>query len=421
MAREVSIDNSSALFKRFYGKGDSVLVNAKTPAWSILDKQKRTDFVGDSFRDHIRVDSAVGLGYRNSREVLPTPGAAARVQINFSAAKAYGVAEYDREAILASRNSEGAFFKATVSEAEAVLEGFGLHNCERALFGDGSGKLGEIAAGTIAGAGTSASPWTFDLTTTGTNAPKGKRQYFPQGARMDLYTVGGVYGMTIQIVSAVANASTGVVTITATTVATGAVVTPVALDIIYWEGNKDKEITGLASIASTVAGNLYGISQTTNPKMRGLIKSISGALQYDDINEGVEALAEESVVPNLGLCSYKAMALLKNLSEDSKRYPSAEAKSYDAKISFKGVEVMGSEGPFPIVASQMCPDDQIFLLNTKHMSIQMRQDFGWFENGNGEILVPDQNKDLYFARYGGYFQLYCNRPNSVMKLYGFSL
>lgn len=421
MSRSLNMTDQDALFKEFYGGGLSVLTNVKTPLLSILNKKKRTDFVGDTFVDHVRMDVATGLGYRATGQNLPTPGAAARQRVAFTAAKSYGVALYDREAILASRNDRGAFAKATVTEAESVVEGHGLHMLERVLFGDSTGKLGEIsAAPAVSGAGTTASPWSFALTNTGTNAPKGKRNWFVQGAPIDLYTAAGVYQMTIVIVSATVSA--GVVTITATTKATGSSVTPVALDIMYWEGNKDAEMVGLGAIAPTVAGTLYGVNQTTNPKFRGLLKSVSGALQYGDVGKGVDDLAEESIVPNLGVCSYAAFSYLKDLSEDQKRYNTAEAKSYDAKISFKGIEIMGAEGAIPLVPSQMCPSDEIFLMNTNHMSIQCREDFGWFDaDGKGQILVPDQNKDQYFARYGGYSQLYCDRPNSVLKIYGFTL
>lgn len=421
MSRTINLTTADALFKEFYASEGSSLQNAKTTLASMLMKNKKVDFVGDQFVTPVRFGSAVGLGYRGEGESLPIPGAAPRQRAVFPAKKAYATVEYSREAIVASRNDRGAFAKVTVDEVEAVLEGFMLHNLERALFGDASGKLGEIAAAPgVSGAGTAASPWSFTLTTTGTNAPKGKKQYFPQGAHIDLYSSAGVYGMTIEIVSATEVISTGVVTITATTVATGAVVTPVALDIGYWEGNKDKEIVGLKSIAPVSAGTLYGISQTNYPKMRGLLSSIGGALQYDDINNSIELLAEESEAPNLAICSHSAMGLLKNLSEDQKRYNVAEAKSSDGKIGFKGIEAMSGDGPFPVLASQMCPKDEIWFMNTKYMQLVLRQDFGWFDD-DGTILMRDPSKDVYSARYGGYFELFCSKPNSVLRLYGFSL
>ncbi len=420
MARVVDRSAYQGWFKEFYGGVGTSLVNAKTPLASILMKNKNADWVGDQFIAPIRFGSAVGLGYRASGANLPQPGASPRDRAAFRAGKAYGSVEYDRETIVASRNERGAFAKATVSETEALIEGFQLHMVERALFGDSTGALAQIDDASITGAGTSASPWAFDLDAATTTYPKGKAKYLPQGAKIDLYTTAGVYQMTIQIVSATTDTSTNVVSVTATTVSTGAVVSPVDNDVIYWEGSKDQEIVGLKSIAPISAGTLYGISQTTQPKFRGLVKSISGALQYDDVNDAIEALAEENVAPDLAICSHKGLSLLKNLAEDHKRYGVSEVKSSDAKIGFKGVEAMSSEGPFPIIASQMCPDDEIFLLNKKHMQLVMRQDFGFFDE-DGSVLMRDTNKDVYGARYGGYFQLFCDAPNTVMRLYGFSI
>lgn len=419
MSRTVNLTTADALFKEFYAESGSSLQNPKAPLASLLMKNKKVDFVGDQFVAPVRFGSAVGLGYRAEGQSLPTPVAAPRQRAVFPAKKAYATVEYSREAIVASRNDRGAFAKVTVDEVEALLEGFMLHNVERALFGNATGVLAEID-GAVSGAGTSASPWSFALSNAPASGdtPDGKKQYFPQGAAIDVYSSAGVYQLTIEIVSATESA--GVVTLTATTKATGADTTPADDDLLYWEGNKDQEIVGLKSIAPISAGTLYGISQTSFPKFRGLLKSISGALQYDDINEGIEELAEESMAPDLAICSHSAMGLLKNLSEDAKRYNVLEAKTADAKIGFKGVEAMGPEGPFPVVASQMCPKDEIWLMNKKHMQLVLRQDFGWFDD-DGTILMRDPNKDVYSARYGGYFELFCSAPNSVMRIYGFSL
>lgn len=419
MSRTVTIASQDALFKRFYGKAGTSLVNAKAPLASILMKNKRVDFVGSNFVQPVRFNSAVGLGYRSAGQNLPAPNAASRDSALFPAKRAYASAEYDREAIVASRNDVGAFAKVTVDEAEACMEGFMLHNVERALFGDSTGALSQIEDASITGAGTTASPWAFDLNVSSSTYPKGKAKYFPRNARIDLFTTAGVYGMTIQIVSATTNVSTGVVSLTATTVATGNVITPVNADVLYWEGNKNQEVVGLRSIAPLSAGTLYNISQTTNPEFRGLLKSISGALQYDDVNEAIEQLAEEVEAPNLAVGSHKTLALLKNLSEEHKRYNASEVKSSNGLIGFKGIEAMSSEGPFPVVASQMCPNDEVWLLNTKYMQLVMREDFGWFDD-DGTVLLRDPNKDVYNARYGGYFELFCSKPNSVLRLYGFT-
>lgn len=281
MSRNYNLTTQDAMFKRFYGDSGTSLVNPKAPLSSILMKNKRVDFVGSNFVQPVRFGSALGLGYRGEGQGLPEPVTAIRQSAIFPAKKAYSVVNYSRESIVASRNSEGAFAKATVAEAEACMEGFSLHNVERALFTSSTGKLGEIT-GAVAGAGTSASPWSFALASSPTNVDYSpKKQWFPQDAKIDLYTNAGVYQMTIQIVSAT-SASANNVSLTAITLQTGSSVAPAALDLLYWAGNKDQEIVGLPDAAPIAAGNLYGISQTTYPKMRGVLNSVSGSLQYDD-------------------------------------------------------------------------------------------------------------------------------------------
>jgi hypothetical protein len=414
MARTLDMTNS--LFKELYVDiADHSLVNKKTPLASILMKNKRVDFVGSNFIAPVRFGSAVGLGYRASGQNLPQAGAAPRGQATFPAVRAYATAEYEREAIVASRNDKGAFAKATVSENEAVIEGFNLHNIERALFSDGSGKLGEIAS-QDSGAGTAADPYVVTMATTGTNGPKYKKQYFPRGARLDCYSAAGVYQLTCKVVAALAS------TLKLEVVSVGADSAFAATDVLYWEGNKDIECVGLKKIAPTSAGTLYGISQTTNPEFMGVVSNMSGnTLAYADINDHVadmEAELGESFDMVVG--SFATLAGLKSQAEDQKRYSSADVKSSDGKIGFKGLEILSGEGPVPLIASQMCQDDELWFINTKYLQMVLRQDFGWFDD-DGSILMRDQNKDMYNARYGGYFELFCSKPNSVGRLRNFVL
>lgn len=409
-----AVDMSNDLFKRFYADSDDYsLVNAKTPLASILQKNKKVDFVGNQFFAPVRFGSATGLGYRASGQNLPAPGAAPRGQASFPAVRAYATAEYEREAILASRNNEGAFAKATVAEVEAVLEGFNLHMIERALFSDGSGKLGEIAS-LGAGAGTAASPWVVTMATTGTNGPKYKKRFFARGARIDLFTAAGVYQMTAKV------EAIGATTLSLSLVVMGSSPIPVALDVIYWEGNKDGECVGLKKIAPATAGTLYGLSQTTNPEFMGVVTNLGAAtLAYADINDHISDMEDElGVSPDMGFVSHATLAALKSQAEDQKRYSVAEIKSTSAKVGFKGLEIMAGDGPFPLLASQMCEEGEMYVANSKYLQIVMRQDFGWFDD-DGTVLLRDPNKDVYNARYGGYFELFCSKPNSVGRIRNF--
>jgi hypothetical protein len=357
--------DQNALFKEFYGSGsDQSLVNKKTPLASILMKNKKVDWVGDQFVQPVRFGSAVGLGYRSTSQNLPEPVAAPRGKAVFPAARTYGTAEFDREAIKASRNDKGAFAKVTVDEVNAVEEGFSLHMVERALFGDKSGKLAQVSA-LAAGSGTAASPWQL----TGNTAPAAgipvyKKRFFPRGAKLDLFTTGGVYQMTVQVVKATA---TDVYVIL---VQTGSQNTPQVNDLLYWEGNKGQECTGLALIAPASAGTLYGIDQSANPEFAGFYKDLSGAtIAFDDVNNIISDLEDEIDSPNLAICGNKLKAAFKNQTEDQKRYPMSEIKSADGKIGFKGMQLVSEDGDFPLLSSQMCGDYDLWFVNTNYLQI----------------------------------------------------
>jgi hypothetical protein len=418
--RRVDTSNYQGWFKDMYGKAGISLVNKKTPLTSILMKNTSAEWVGDYFKQALRFGSGLGLGYRSEGENLPTPVPAIRDQALFRSKSAYATAEYTRQSIVQSKNDKGAFAKVTVDEAEATVEGFQIHNLERSFFGDGSGKLAEVD-GSVTGAGTAASPFSFALQADGANAPKGQRRWFPKNAKVDVYSQAGVYQCTIKIVSASLNRTTLVVTLTAELLATGSAAAPVDNDLLYWQGNKDKEVTGLKLIAPSSAGTLYGLSQTTYPEMKGLVKSVTGSLEYDMINEAVADQEEESESPDVAIGHNFAIQALKNQSEDQKRIPMSEVKSSNLVLGFKGIEIMSEEGAFPLISSPMCPYDEIWLMKKKHLEIMMRQsDFGWFDE-DGSVLMRHPDKDLYNARYGGYFELWASKPNTITRIKGFSL
>lgn len=413
MSRTVTIASQDALFKEMYSDAGTSLVNAKCPLTSILSKNKKVDFVGDQFVSMVRFGSAVGLGYRAAGSNLPSPKSAPRQRTAFPAKRAYLTLEYDREAIIASRNDRGAFARVTVDETEAGIEGFQLHMVERALFGDGTGKLGEVSS--LSGSGTSGSPWILTMATNGTNAPAFKKKYFPKGAKLDVYSSAGVYNLTVEV-SAVSSTTVSVILVN-----TGSAAAPIATDLLYWEGNKDGEIVGFESLLGNGSGTLYTVNQSTNPEFKGISNAISGALQFDDINSQISLIEEESgESPSFAMASHSTVAYVKNLAEDQKRYAVGEAKASDASIGFKGVQIMTDAGPIALVSSQMCPEKAIYFGNAKYMQLVMRQDFGFMDD-DGTILLRDPNKDVLAARYGGYYELFCSKPNSVGALKGFSI
>ena len=408
-----------AWFKEFYAKSSEVAINKKSPLASMFLRNKNVEWVGDQFIQSIRFGFGVGLGARSRGDNLPTPQAAPYETAAFRAKRLYATAEYDREAIVASRNDKGAFGKATIENTEATTEGFYVHMMERSLFGNETGVLGEVQ-GVDSGAGTSASPWilSMDASPTAGSTPKFKARYYPIGALIDCYTAAGVFGCTVRVVSA----TQGTNKMSVILVTGGATVVPVADDLTYWNGNKGKELVGLASICPATAGSLYGISQSTYADMKGGYHDLAGgSLSYDDINNTVEVVSERSGIdPNFGITSHRGLAVLKNLSEDLKRYNSIEMKSHDGKAGYKGVEIITSSGSFGIMASHMCPDDELILGNTKHAQLVMRQDFGWFDD-DGTIMLRDANKDVYGARFGGYAEFFCNKPTAFYRIKGFSV
>jgi hypothetical protein len=426
MANNMTLQNLSANFKVTYG-GVTNTVNVKTPALSTFKKNKSANWSGTTYEEMMILGTGVGLGARGTGEMLPGAGVVPTIRVSVTAKSLYSTIGYDRQALIAGKGKD-AFVKATLLQTEQGVQGFSQHLLERGIFGDSSGQLGEIAVGTVTGAGTVASPWSFNMASSPVNAssiaPQGA--YFTTNQRIDLFSFAGLYQMTLQVVGVSTNTATKVVTVTAVTISTGASLSPANTDgvgttagnvnVLYWEKNRGKEFTGLMNVSPATPGVLYGQSQTSYPALRGLYVPVSGAIGPADINSMVESIAERcGEAPNLSFCSFSKYAELKNALEDAKMYEMSTIKSTDGKIGFSGMKVESDSGSFSIMKSQFCPNGEMHFVNTKYIQLILREDFGWF-NEDGNVLSKVPNFDQYQATYGGYGDFFFSMPNAFGRL-----
>ena len=136
---KLSLSEVSALFKIKYEKLSENVYNS---ANVLLGRVKKSyNFTGKELAIAIPQSFSGGVG---SGE-LPTANTAIYGDARIQAKKMYAVVEIDRETIKASLSDEGAFVRATKEVVQKGVESF-MRNLSRALFNDGSGKLGTSVA-----------------------------------------------------------------------------------------------------------------------------------------------------------------------------------------------------------------------------------------------------------------------------------
>jgi len=398
-----NLNDVSALFKIKYEKLSENVYNS---ANVLLGRVKKSyNFTGKRLSIAIPQSFAGGVGSGS----LPKANRAMYADAQITSTKMYAVVEVDRETIKASLSDEGAFVRATKEVVQKGVESF-MRNMSRALFSDGSGKLGTVSAKDQA-----ALPQV--LTISDFKEANFEERDLIQAGSGGLVEIDKVDPDNKQITIKDA----GISGVSATPANVG--------DILYMQGSKDLDPEGLKSLDKVATGNsdFLGASIAHLPadkrnknytievgrRWKAVQKdAASSAVSTDMLNEVMLKIKKQcGKSPNLIVTSFKQYEKILNLLEDKKQYTvptRAGLKSKSgADISFTGVEFMSVDGPVGIFPERFVEDDRIYLLNDANIHIHHRPDFGWFDD-DGTVFLRKHDSDAYEARYGGYLQVYIN-------------
>ena len=407
--REFSLSEASALFKIKYEKLSENVYNS---ANVLLGRCKKSyNFTGKQLSIAVPQSFSGGVGSGS----LPKANTAIYSDAQITAKKMYAVVEIDRETIKAAMSDEGAFVRATKEVVKKGVESF-MRNLSRALFNDGSGKLGtseEVSNGTARDLLAADSDGHIIVPIAGM-----KEADFEERDLVDVIVSASATtgpGTTISGVEIIAvDPDNETITLNKDKVVLGnfedGSSNPKAAEI-YMQNSKDKDPEGLKGVLDASSGSKYNIP--VKRRWKAHQKAAGGsAISSDLLNEmmlKVEKACGKS--PNLIVTSYKQYEKILNLLEDQKRYEvktRAGLKSKSgADLSFSGVEFMSSSGPVGIFPERFVEDDRVYFLNDNHIHIYHRPDFGWFDD-DGTVFLRKSLTDAYEARYGGYLNCYIN-------------
>ena len=407
--RQFSLSEASALFKIKYEKLSENVYNS---ANVLLGRCKKSyNFTGKQLSIAIPQSFSGGVGSGS----LPTANTAIYSDAQITAKKMYAVVELDRETIKAAMSDEGSFVRATKEVVKKGVESF-MRNLSRALFNDGTGKLGSSEAVDASDDKASLLAADSDGHITVPIASM-KEANFEERDLVDVVvsssaSSGG--GTTISGVEIIAvDPDNSTVTLNKDKVALGNFEDGSgnlqAADI-YMQNSKDKDPEGLKGVLDATTLTKYNIA--IKRRWKAHQKVAGDAISTDLLNEmmlGVEKKCGKA--PNLIVTSYKQYEKILNLLENQKRYEvktrSGLKSKSGADISFSGIEFMSTSGPVGIFPERFIEDDRIYFLNDNHIHIYHRPDFGWFDD-DGTVFLRKSNSDAYEARYGGYLETYIN-------------
>jgi hypothetical protein len=382
---QFSLTTASNLFKIKYGK---LAENTYNSANVLLGRVKKDfDFVGKRMDIAVPTSFAGGVGSGS----LPTANYAAIQDAVIEAKKMYAVGQVDRESIKAASSNEGAFIELTKFSTQKAVESW-MRNMSRALFNDGSGKLGQFSG---SASGTASAPVITVTAASWKEANWEEKDYVNVNSLSSVWEVVSVDPSTKAISLSRISGSDDLTAIGAGT------------HSVYMQNSKDNDPQGLKGVLDATGGTLYGVSVGRRWQAAAQIAAGGAGITPDALNQGMMEIQRKSgKVPNLIITSFTQYRKLLNLLEDQKQYLlDPRATDLMGKISFKGLEFMSAAGPVGIFPERFCEDDRVYLLNDNFITIKHRPDFGFFDD-DGTVFLRDASSDSYSFRYGGYLQSY---------------
>ena len=187
---------------------------------------------------------------------------------------------------------------------------------------------------------------------------------------------------------------------------------PAQGDVMYVQGSKGNEITGLGKIFSN-SGTLYGLSKEEYPWLNAYQNTETGEISDSKIQNAIDFLEEVSG------SEVDFIACSADVRRAYQEYLGCFRRNIDVMELQGGFKALTYNG-IPVVSDRFVEEGTMYLLNTKEFELHQLCDWKWLEGENGRIIKQDANKPTYSATLVKYADLICNKPNGQAKLSGIS-
>ena len=389
LQKEFSLANADDLFKTKFLKYYENTYNTANPTMNRV--RKDNGFVGKKLEFPVPTSYKGGIGSGS----LPETKNATYSDVVILSKKVYATDRVDRETIMASMSSEGAFVKAIAECIKKTVEA-DTWNHSRILFGNGDGSLGTLKASAAVtdNTGGNYSVIVGEAASTFKEANFEENMFVNFASNTELFEIQSV------------TPSTRVIVVQRQA---GGSYVPAVSNVVYLQGSKDNDPHGLRNILDATAGTLYTVP--VSRKWQAFQEDVTTGITTDLMNKVMTRIDRRvGVAPNLITTSFAQYEKILNLMEDDKRYSLATSapKGYEnvkGVLGFSGVQFMSSRGSIEIYPDKFVEDDRMYFLNTDHLVSHRRPNSGWVKEdigGNGYLRVADE--DQFEARLA----TYCN-------------
>ena len=336
----IDLTSAQSALKDAYLSAASNILNTQTNPLFAKIKQTTNDVYGRQIIKVAPIGINGGIGAGSETGSLPTANGNNYIQLKTTLKNLYGTMEISDKAVRASANNNGAFVDLLSAEMEGLLNS-SKFNLARMLYGDGTGVVASVVTG---GEGV---------------ATMNSVKNLIEGMSVDVYSISGVVshaGVRIKYVDRINK-----------TVTFASAISLNDGDVLYVQGSKDNEITGLGAIFNTSA-NIYGLNRNENKWLNPYVSSAEKEIN-DDIMQSAIDFLEENSGSNVDFITCGAgvkRAYLKYLACYRRNVDVLELNGGYKSISFNGI---------PMVSDRFIEDDTMFMLDTSKFTLHQLCDW----------------------------------------------
>ena len=366
-----------------------------TEADPFLEVIKKSNITANSGRYGARI--GIGGGFGMSAERQPTPSAVAPLyeDLTYTSKDAYVDIKLSHKDVTLARNNTGALIDTVADAMDASYEA-AKWNVGRMLFGDGTGQLATVtAASTGTYKGVTVTELTVDDTTR-----------LIEGLVIDTYTGTTLDNAAVQIVSVDHN--------TKKILLGSQVSTAVAAnDVLYVQGSKGREITGLGAIFDSNVSTIYGVTKASNawinPYVVDADNDISDVVITDAIrlstrrNGKIDMIMAGSAAFNAYEYYMRESSINRNIVENRK-----------FRAGTAGYDILFGDRIATLVRNDFVPANEMWCVDTKQFELRQTDwDFVDYQ-GSPFVLMPDTS--VYRALLANYMELICKNPGTCVQI-----
>lgn len=406
MATSLNLDNVTQALKEHY-KPMTVknMVYKDNPLLALMSKYER--FGGEN----MPVPVQFGIANRRSADFSTGQGLNTATEVArfvLTRKKDYSFASITGETIKATEGNADAFLKYATMEIDGAIQSL-TRSLAIGLYGDGSGKIGEI--GTIDNNGNSGDPIVPRVITL-KNIEEVTNFEVGMDLRFAADTSSALKNDNFLITSIDRDLGTlsGTLTNSSSSLAGNMPVFQVG---DYASAGARSKISGLeAWLPATAPGNtdsFFGQNRSTDATRLAGVRFDGSSQPLEEALIGAASrLAREGGSPSHCFMDYTQFANLEKALGSKVVYD--KVSSDDADIGFQSLTIIGPKGPISVIADQNCTPDVAYLLQMDTWTLNSLGAAPHILDLDGNRMLREASADAYEVRVGFYGNVGCTAP-----------